>query len=269
MDYKLGGDETSDATFKKHYGPSYYSFNRGKLHYVVLDNVRYLGEERKYDGFVSQQQLDWLQKDLALMPKDSLVILNLHIPVHNSVKNNEDLYAILKPYNVHIMSGHTHYHRNDVREGVFEHNHGTVCGAWWTGPICGDGTPAGYGVYEADGTNLTWYYKSCEKDKNYQLSLTVSELVNQKRLLANVWNYDPQWKVEWWADDQYKGILQQTKGFDPLAVALYKGEELPKGRKFVEPNSTEHLFMAHFEPTVKTIKVVATDRFGNKYEATA
>ncbi|MFT3823012.1 MAG: calcineurin-like phosphoesterase family protein [Chitinophagaceae bacterium] len=269
QDYKLGGDETADITFKKYYGPTYYSFNRGKVHYVVLDDVRYLGKEREYDGFVSQDQLNWLKKDLEMMPKDSLVILNLHIPVHNSVKNNQDLYAILQPYKVHIMSGHTHYHRNVITNGIFEHNHGTVCGAWWTGPICGDGTPRGYGVYEVDGTELKWYYKSCDHDKNFQISLYLEELTNQKRLLANIWNWDPEWKVEWWADDVYKGILESTKGFDPAAVVLYKGDQLPKGRVFVEPSKTEHLFMAHYEPGIKKVKVVATDRFGNKYEETA
>jgi hypothetical protein len=41
---------------------------------------------------------------------------------------------------------------------------------------------------------------------------------------------------------------------------------LPKGRTFAEPIRTEHLFVAHFKPEVQTLKVVATDRFGNRYE---
>jgi hypothetical protein len=72
-----------------------------------------------------------LQKDLALVPTDKLIILCLHIPVHNSVKNNTDLYAILGDRKVHIMSGHTHYHRNVIKGNIFEHNHGTVCGPLW------------------------------------------------------------------------------------------------------------------------------------------
>ncbi len=93
--------------------------------------------------------------------KDQLLIINLHIPVHNAVKNNSALYALLTGYkNVHIMSGHTHYNVNKITDGIYEHNHGAVCGAWWTGPICEDGTPRGYGVYEVDGTELKWYYKS-------------------------------------------------------------------------------------------------------------
>ncbi len=93
----------------------WFSFNRGKVHYVVLDDVRYLGKDREYDGYISEEQLAWLQKDLEFVPNDHLLIVCLHIPVHNEVKNNEALYAILKGRNVHIMSGHTHYHRNVIK----------------------------------------------------------------------------------------------------------------------------------------------------------
>lgn len=268
QDYRQGGDDTSDRTFQAHYGPTYYSFNRGKAHYVVLDDVRYLGVERTYDGYITPTQLDWLAKDLQFVPKDALLIISLHIPVHNQVKNRADFYAVLKDFkNVHIMSGHTHYNKNVIQNGIFEHNHGTVCGGWWTGPICEDGTPRGYGVYEVEGTDLKWYYKSTGRDKTEQLDIYVDTLTNQKRLIANVWNYDPEWKVEYFLDGKAMGALPQQEGFDPLAVKLYKGDKLPQPRAFVEPRSTDHLFLAQFGPEVKEVKVVATDRFGQKYEA--
>ncbi|WP_026898494.1 calcineurin-like phosphoesterase C-terminal domain-containing protein [Daejeonella oryzae] len=267
MDYNKGGDESSDQTFSLNYGPTYYSFNRGKVHYVVLDDVRYLGKDRNYDGYISRQQLNWLKQDLSMVPKDNLLIISVHIPVHNSVDNNTDLYALLEPFKkVHIMSGHTHFNKNVIQNGVYEHNHGTVCGAWWTGPVCGDGTPGGYGVYEVEGTDLKWYYKATGLDKNYQISLDIEELSHQKRLLVNVWNWDPEWKVEWWADDKPMGVLENVMGFDPMAVKLYKGDKLPLKRSFAEPSRTDHLFMAHFSPEIKMVKVVATDRFGTKYE---
>ncbi|TCC95500.1 calcineurin-like phosphoesterase C-terminal domain-containing protein [Pedobacter hiemivivus] len=269
MDYRMGGDETSDKTFKEVFGPTYYSFNRGKAHYVVLDDVRYLGSERLYDGYISENQLSWLAKDLQYVAKDQLLVINLHIPVHNSVKNNAELYALLEGYkNVHIMSGHTHYNLNKITNGIYEHNHGTVCGAWWTGPICEDGTPRGYGVYEVNGTDLSWYYKSTGFDKAKQVSVYVEELTDQKRVIANVWNWDPEWKVEYFLDDKPMGALEQQKGFDPLAVQLYKGDKMPVTRSFAEPKKMDHLFMAHFSPSVKSIKVIATDRFGEKYTTT-
>ncbi len=269
MDYRQGGDETSDKTFKEHYGPTYYSFNRGKLHYVVLDDVRYLGVERTYDGYIIEQQLEWLKNDLEFVPKDQLIVLCLHIPVSKGVKNKEDLYAILKNRKVHIMAGHTHFNDNYVEGDVYEHVHGTVCGAWWTGPVCGDGTPRGYAVYEVTGNQLSWHYKSTGKPKEYQISIDVQELTAQRRIMANIWNWDPNWKVEYWVDSEYVGVLETTKGYDPQTVRLYSGDKMPVKRSFVEPKRTEHLFLAHINPKVKSVKIVATDRFGNKYEQTA
>lgn len=268
MDYKMGGDETSDKTFMAHYGPTYYSFNRGKAHYIVLDDVRYLGKEREYDGFLVQHQLDWMEKDLALVPKDALIIVNLHIPVEEGVKNRDAIYKILADFkNVHIMSGHTHYNRNTITGNVFEHNHGAVCGAWWTGAICDDGTPNGYGVYEVDGTQLKWYYKSTGLDKNEQIRLYLIEDNGQKKLVANVWNWDPAWKISYELDGKAMGELKQAEGYDPDAVTTMKGPTLPKGRSFPEPHITQHLFAANLDGTTQKIKVTATDRFGNVYTA--
>ncbi len=268
MDYNRGGDETSDSTFKKTYGPTYYSFNRGKVHYVVMDDVRYLGQNKEYDGYISQNQLDWLQKDLSFVSKEILIILCVHIPVHSGVKNNHALYALLEGRNVHIMSGHTHYHKNVIRGNIYEHNHGTVCGAWWTGPICGDGTPCGYGVYKVNGTELTWHYQSTGEQPNHQLKIYVEDLPNEKQLQVNIWNYDPTWKTDYWIDGIYKGSLQQTESFDPIAWATLLGPELPSKRGFAEPRKTDHMFKALVPSATKEIKVVATDRFGNKYMVT-
>lgn len=269
MDYRKGGDETSDDTFQKTYGPTYYSFNRGQVHYVVMDNVRYLGTERDYDGYFQQHQLDWLQKDLSFVDKNKLVVLCVHIPVHANTKNNTALYDILGNRNVHIMSGHTHYHVNVVKENIFEHNHGTVCGAWWTGPICGDGTPGGYGVYKVKGTELSWHYQSTGKEADYQMKLFVQDYNNaQKQLIANIWNYDPEWQNEYWVDGVKMGPLEQFEGYDPLAYSLMLGPQLPKPRGFAEPKLTKHLFRALVPSNAKVLKVVATDRFGKTFTET-
>ncbi|WP_316813032.1 calcineurin-like phosphoesterase family protein [Pedobacter heparinus] len=270
QDYRMGGDDTSDKTFKEIYGPTYYSFNRGKAHYVVLDDVRYLGVERTYDGYILENQLSWLAQDLKHVAKDQLLIICLHIPVHNSVKNNAALYSLLEGYkNVHIMSGHTHYNVNNIKDGIYEHNHGTVCGAWWTGPICADGTPRGYGVYEVDGNQLKWHYKSTGQSSDHQLRVSVETLTNQKRVIANVWNWDPEWKVTYSLDGKEMGDLAQEKGVDPLAVKLFNTPAEPGERKFKEPKKNNHLFMAHFKPAIKVVAVTATDRFGKKYTVIA
>ena len=269
MDYNKGGDETSDDTFQQLYGPTYYSFNRGQVHYVVMDNVRYLGKDREYDGFFQQNQLDWLKKDLSFVPADKLIVLCVHIPVHNGTKNNAALYSLLEGRKVHIMSGHTHYHRNVIKGDIYEHNHGTVCGAWWTGPICGDGTPNGYGVYTVKGKELQWHYKATGLPAGYQMKLYIKEQgAGQKQLLANIWNHDPEWKTEYIVDGSSKGALTQADGFDPVAYETLLGPEKPKPRGFAEPRKTGHLFHAMLPSGAKEVTVVATDRFGKKYTAT-
>jgi hypothetical protein len=268
MDLNQGGDENSDITFHQNYGPTYYSFNRGQAHYVVMDNVRYLGKDKEYDGFVQQNQLDWLQKDLSFVPKDKLIILCLHIPVYSGTKNKEELYKLLDGRNVHIMSGHTHYHQNNIMENIFEHNHGTVCGAWWTGEICCDGTPNGYGVYKVTGKELSWHYQSIGEAADHQMKIYVNTYNDtQKQVIVNIWNYDAAWKTEYLVDDVSKGSLVQFEGYDPEAYKNLLGPDLPKARGFAEPSITDHLFKALIPATAKTVKVVATDRFGKVYSS--
>lgn len=282
MDLTGGTDDGSQNTFKNHFGPTYYSFNRGKVHYIVLDNVFFIGTAKRYIGYLTDNQLKWLEKDLKYVPEGSTVVVSLHIPTDNGVMkrskateeslsgittNRNALYKLLKKYKVHIMSGHTHFNENWEVENVMEHNHGTVCGAWWTGPICGDGTPMGYGVYEVDGGDIKWYYKSVGFDKQHQMTIHKKGQLEEHPdvVVANVWNWDPKWKIEWLEDDVLKGEMKQIIAYDPQALELYKGPGLPVKHKWVEPNLTDHLFAAVPSSGARKITVRATDRFGVQY----
>lgn len=282
MDLDARTDEMSSKTFKQQFGPTYYSFNRGAIHYVVLDDVFFIGTGKQYIGYITENQLRWLEQDLKNVKPGSTVVVSLHIPTNTGaarrnqkeaelgsvVANRKQLYKILSAFKVHFMSGHTHF--NDVWEegNMMEHNHGTVCGAWWTGPVCGDGTPNGYGVYEVKGSEVSWYYKSTGKPKDYQVKLFKKGALKEypDEIVVNVWNYDSRWKVEWLEDGVEKGLMEQRVAFDPLAVELYAGPELPKKHKFVEPTLADHLFFAKPSPGAKKIEVRVTDRFGNIYK---
>lgn len=278
MDIDARTDDYSAKTFKEQFGPTYYSFNRGHIHYIVLDDVFFIGTAKKYIGYITENQLSWLQNDLAFVNPGTTVVLSLHIPTNTgaarrtkkeedfggTVSNRRQLYKILSPYKVHIMSGHTHFNEKWEEENIIEHNHGTVCGAWWTGPICGDGTPNGYGVYEVEGSDIKWYYKSTGKPKHHQLRIYDRGKGNDTdEIMVNVWNWEKSWKVEWFEDGQLKGNMQQRVDLDPWAVELYTGPDLPAKHKFVEPTLADHLFFATPSRNAKKITVKATDRFGN------
>lgn len=284
MDLNARTDDYSSESFKQAFGPTYYSFNRGAIHYVVLDDVFFIGTDKKYIGYLTESQLAWLEKDLQYLSPGSTLVVNLHIPTFTgapkrnkkeedfggTVSNRKKLYALLAPFKVHIMSGHTHFNESWEEGNIMEHNHGTVCGAWWTGPICGDGTPRGYGVYEVNGSDIKWFYKSTEKENDHQLRI-YSKGYNKaypEEIAVNIWNWDAKWKVEWFEDGVSKGAPEQRIAKDPWAIELYEGPTLPQKHKFVEPTLTEHLFFIKPSENAKTIKVKATDRFGKIYEET-
>jgi len=276
MDYTARTDDQSQSKYKSLFGPSYYSFNRGKIHYVVLDDVFFLGKGHNYIGYITENQLQWLEQDLKHVAAGSTVIVSLHIPTNTNaadreqkpenpggtVSNREHLYSLLKPFKVHIMSGHTHWNEKWEKDNIMEHNHGTVCGAWWREQaVAADGTPNGYAVYEINGNDVTWYYKSTGKSAEHQMTLYKPgrSTTKPEAVVANIWNWDGQWKVEWAEDGMPKGTMEQIRCQDPVVVESY-----PKNMHVM----SDHFFAAVPSSNAKEIQVKATDRFGKVYQET-
>lgn len=280
MDFGGRSDATTTGTFKGHFGPTYYSWNRGEVHYVVLDDVFYLGVGTKYIGHIPEEQLAWLEQDLKLVEKGKTVVVSLHIPSYTgavtrypdrdtlggTVSNREHLYRMLEGYNAHLMSGHTHFNDNMISGHVYEHCHGTVCGAWWSGPICFDGTPNGYAIYESKGSELQWKYKGTGLDINEQFRLYPTGYHKDfpTEMSLNCWNYDPAWEISWFENGIKKGAPEKRLALDPLSMEMHTGPDLPTRRQWVEPQLNDHMFF--FKPESKDNLVVeAKDRFGNVY----
>jgi hypothetical protein len=130
-------DETSSRTFIDRFGPTYYSFNVGAIHYVVLDDVMWHGTG--YIGYVDERQLQWLEADLSQVERGRTVIVFTHIPllctqhrrqkqsapsVSQVVTNRLAIYRLLEGYKAHVMTGHTHENEHVLEQGVHEHIHG-------------------------------------------------------------------------------------------------------------------------------------------------
>lgn len=282
MDYNNRSDEFSAKSYSEAFGPAYYSFNVGKIHYVVLKDVFYYGFSYRYIGYITEKQLSWLEKDLRTVRPGSTVIVTLHIPtvygdsekpdnfaseMSNSVMNRQALYKILAPYNTHILAGHSHTQwYTQVNPAIAEHVHAAACGAWWQGEVCTDGSPKGYTVYEVNGDSLSWYFKGVGTDKTDQFKTykTGADKAFPDCFLVNVYNYDPLWKVCWYENDVLKGEMQRYWGQDPLAAQLYQPGKNKK-HAWLNAGSTHHLFRAKPENPNARIRIEVTDRFGNKY----
>lgn len=280
LDMDSPTDHGSIETFASHFGPGHYSFNRGAVHYVVLDDVFWYG--RGYLGYLDAATLRWLEQDLARVEPGSPVIVATHIPALGSqhlrlgeespstrlaITNREALYRLLEPFNAHILTGHTHECEHVFEHGTHEHVTGAVCGAWWSGPICHDGTPNGYCVYTIRGEQVSWRYKATGHDPDYQMRLhrTGSDPSAPGELLANIWNWDPEWTVRWFADGEPRGQMERRRGLDPLSAELHSGPDLPERRDWVEPVPVDHMFRAALTGEEREVVVEATDRFGRVF----
>ena len=195
-------DFQASLPFQKAFGPRYYSFDIGKVHYVMLDNIKYKNEaveqeiypgiksRRNYTEEFTPEQMEWLKKDLADVSYDTPIVIACHCPVirpdgpdHKGYrprldgKSTRELLDIVKPYkDVHCFTGHSHRQtltRTPKEEQNFvDHNISGTCASWWrtraTGlkNLCPDGTPAAYELMTVDGTDLKWEHVPYEYDRN-------------------------------------------------------------------------------------------------------
>ena len=177
LDLDAENDRHSFDTFRREWGPEYYSFDIGKVHFVGLDNVRYpcngvdphpfcsADQKHAYNGVISRRQLGWLKNDLAKVPRDRLIVLVAHIPfvsftdstsAKNQTDNLHELYRIVEGRRTLGLSGHTHTTEQILTGEHFEgwqQNTGTgpaqfhqiitgaVSGSWWAGDLNDQGIP--------------------------------------------------------------------------------------------------------------------------------
>lgn len=189
------GDFNTVIEYVKDIAPTYYSFNIGDVHYIVLDDILCTNvggaasakPKRAYKSEVTDEQLKWLAKDLSFVSKTTPVIVTSHAPVYaKETKKNVNTYYLnnsatlvskFKGYNVDFVTGHTHvlYNVDKSSEGIYEHNAGAVCASWWWSGyltpgihICTDGAPGGYSVWDITGTDKKWRYKGTGRDADEQ-----------------------------------------------------------------------------------------------------
>jgi len=284
LDFDGVVDEATTRTFSSRFGPRYYSFDRGAVRYVVLDDVFYHGTG--YIGYLQLEQLRWLEADLADLEPGAPLIVAAHIPVRGtrheregaerpgvgaSINNRELLYRLLEPFDAHVVSGHTHENDHNWRGGVHEHVSGTVCGAWWSGPICGDGTPNGYAVYDVRGAQVSWRYKSTGRPDDHQMRVYApgADPRAPQELVANVWDADDDWEVVWYENGERRGRMSRRVGIDPVSREIHSGEDLPPRRPWVDPYPRYLYYAPVGEAGDGVLTVEATDRFGRRYTADA
>lgn len=218
-DENVQGDVDSGAAYRKVMGPENYAFFMGKDVVIVLDNIIY-DKQRKYREGYAPHVLSWVKALEGLLPESADLYIAQHSPIMfwgskvRKIINSHDLLSILHGREVHFISGHTHTNNNfDYGNNVMEHNVGAICGTWWDSDYCPDGTPRGYKVFTKKDDRLSWYYKSIGCPQSHQLEMTpIGQSVRHPNsVTVNIWDWDPDWKVEWYQDGVSMGELERSK----------------------------------------------------------
>jgi hypothetical protein len=204
MNFQVPDDKYEAETFKRLHGPDYYSFNYGKVHFVVLNSVKYKGWDKEknkkgsYIGCIHERQLTWLKNDLTFVPEHYLVVLTMHIPVHSEmyqgersmIVNRDALFKVLENReHLLALAGHMHFVEYLDFNGKTGWNGkapfpsltaGAGCGTWWHGPkdtrgiplgICTDGTPNGYFLFTFTGNRFNYRFYAPDASPHKQMRI--------------------------------------------------------------------------------------------------
>lgn len=304
INYEAPNDALSDETYESHYGPNYYSFDYGQVHFVVVDDIDWIVPpsvaKGAYKGGIGEEQLQFIKNDLEMIPKEQMVVLMMHIPL-TDVVDRKDLYRLIeqRPFCISI-SGHTHHHEHkfvtkaDGWMGAEPHHHiinVTVCGSWWSGAKdergiphtqMADGGPNGYSIISFDGTKYVLDYFAAGRDEGYQLQIEIADEIELAKVAStevfvNVFNGSIKSKVEYSLDGKTWTTMDKTVEADPFykevfdreSVLLEKFPEKVPFRKLPEPKGSSHLWKAKLPTDLGVgtymIHVKTTDMHGREF----
>jgi C terminal of Calcineurin-like phosphoesterase/N terminal of Calcineurin-like phosphoesterase/Calcineurin-like phosphoesterase len=199
MNYDAQGDEDSDESYERVYGPSTYAFEYARAHFLLIDDVVYGGangerSSQNYRGGFSQDQLAFLRAYLAEVPRDHLVVALMHMPIAGpppfGFEQGRELLALLSDRpNTLSFSSHTHMQYQlflgpDAGfQGAAPHlhvNQAAVAGSWWLGAkdelgiphaTMRCGAPNGWSILEIDGARFRLRFQAARRPASHQMSI--------------------------------------------------------------------------------------------------
>ena len=281
LKYKEPTSYNASKTFVENFGPMDYSLNIGNAHIVVMNNMIVNAKDNwtrdnqvqcvGYGKGITNEQLEWLKQDLALVknPEKKIIILCAHVPMFNGGQNYQEAVKLMGQfYEGHIISGHSHIIRNCVHKqtckngkGVYEHNLQSLAGDWWFSNLSSDGSPRGYKVFRFSGNKLLdSVNKTVGASANYQMRVyngndsysdktagggtpakgTKPNKVTyswgddyKNHILVRVWNADENWAVSFVQDGVETPMTRLSSFVDQCSLAFgYNYQKEIYGAKF-------------------------------------
>ncbi len=286
-------DLTSQRLYEKEAGPVNYSFDRGNVHCVVIDNIIFEGtnESAKTHG-LSESVNAWLKKDLSLVSRDKSVLIFSHVGM--SLAEYPELFSLLSQFaEVRNISGDSHSVINNIYEvsgkEIYVNVVGTTNGVDWKGTICGDGAPMGYASFEViNGKVANHIYKPVKYPETFQMRIyrsadfpTFSHSIqggspisfsfygnnDRSYVSVNVWNKTPKWTFEVYENNQLSSrSLMKYNMYD--CWATYWFYKVKGVNTYTYCQRRDHMYYYKMDNPDARLKIVAKDEYGNTFEQT-
>lgn len=297
-------DEHSDETFERFFGPAYYAFDHGPVHFIVVDDVYWTvleGGRKQYVGRLSEEQFRFIENDLRGVSPNRLIVLMMHIPLTSlREQDRRRLLGILSrhPYTLSV-SAHTHTQEHvflkseDGFTGPVPHHHVinvTASGSWWQGApdergvphtTMRDGAPNGWSIFRFDGNKYSIRFFPAGRPETWQMRINIPDVVRlwrveEREFTVNVFAGSERSVVRFRLDRRGAWTpMQKVNRPDPWYAALYardRGLTSPY-RPLPAPTNSTHLWEGQLPDDLAAgphlIEVETTDMFGQTDRAFA
>jgi len=307
--YDVPEDASANETFRKTFGPEYYSFNYGQVHFIILDVVEYRGwnkgknSQGSYRGYLTDEQLAWLENDLKFVTDDQLIALAMHIPLFTNLEpesdgvnvvNRDHVFRLLEKRRYLLaLSGHLHIIENfflspqsgwNGTNPFYSLNAGAACGSWWSGPndirgipvsLCMDGSPNGFFIFTFKENAFDYKFIPAKQDESLQMRISspagsiAAEKADSLYAIANIFCADPQSQVYFQLDREERQLMQNKRMKDPFMVE-YMNEYKAQHPSWLQSSvDTDHIWVAQLPSNlsagVHVIRISAVDSRGKSY----
>ncbi len=301
-EFPTANDIAAQRTYEKYVAPANYSWNRGDVHFLVMDDIIHTAQSSpNYDDGFTDAQYKWAKEELSYVDKNKAVVLVTHAPFTSSFSSDffpgthyfDEMLALLAQFSsAIIVSGHTHtvlniYSHQVNGKTIREYVAGAACGYHWNGTIGSDGSPNGYAIFEYNGNKLTnQYFKGTKRDEGFQMRIYKATdypkftgtnyaytfswgLTNENnRAVINIFNAAEDWTV----DVYENGVKTSTssnmgkKNLRDMWAKYYFYQTLQISSDHASGLCYHAYWYTMQNPSTTDIKVVAKDSFGNVYE---
>ena len=214
-------DSNPRKLFNECFGPAYYSFDFGSVHFITLDANTVVDRQGKntIDACLDSRQMAWLRTDLETVPRHIPIICGVHIPIVSTYiqrrgggtfpedfpiapqfneSRAEALVDLFTSYNVKlVLQGHAHENERIAVKGIEFVTSISICGSWWRsgeGFERGvDNVPRGYRIIEVREGQIGHRYVSSGESKVNRLGefMGLDDPVRPSKNMAIIFNcYD-------------------------------------------------------------------------------